>query len=53
MAANPTTTDFDLGPLTWVKTEIDHSLTQARETLDKLAAKVSTDGRFGTGSAME
>src|SRR5205085_4330997 len=37
MAANPTT-DFDLGPLTWVKTEIDHSLNQARENLDKLAA---------------
>src|SRR4051794_41946442 len=35
--------DFDLGPLTWVKTEIDHSLTQARENLDKLAA--STDDR--------
>src|SRR5438477_6447348 len=39
MAANPAVTDFDLGPLTWVKTEIDHSLNQARETLDKLAAK--------------
>src|SRR5688572_33402154 len=37
MAANPK--DFDLGPLTWVKTEIDHSLNQARENLDKLAAK--------------
>ncbi|MGZ5064219.1 MAG: Hpt domain-containing protein [Usitatibacter sp.] len=37
MAANPVN-DFDLGPLTWVKTEIDHSLNQARETLDKLAA---------------
>jgi chemosensory pili system protein ChpA (sensor histidine kinase/response regulator) len=37
MAANPAT-DFDLGPLTWVKTEIDHSLNQARESLDKLAA---------------
>jgi chemosensory pili system protein ChpA (sensor histidine kinase/response regulator) len=37
MAANPTT-DFDLGPLSWVKTEIDHSLNQARENLDKLAA---------------
>jgi chemosensory pili system protein ChpA (sensor histidine kinase/response regulator) len=37
MAANPDT-DFDLGPLTWVKTEIDHSLNQAREHLDKLAA---------------
>src|ERR1700687_1568680 len=37
MAANPIS-DFDLGPLTWVKTEIDPSLNQARETLDKLAA---------------
>ena len=37
MAANPAS-DFDLGPLTWVKTEIDHSLNQARENLDKLAA---------------
>ena len=37
MAANPTT-GFDLGPLTWVKTEIDHSLNQARENLDKLTA---------------
>ncbi|HEX3063381.1 MAG TPA: hypothetical protein VHP55_11925, partial [Usitatibacter sp.] len=37
MAANPAT-DFDLGPLSWVKTEIDHSLNQARESLDKLAA---------------
>jgi chemosensory pili system protein ChpA (sensor histidine kinase/response regulator) len=37
MAANQTT-DFDLGPLSWVKTEIDHSLNQARENLDKLAA---------------
>src|SRR5690242_136131 len=36
MAANPS--DFDLGPLSWVKTEIDHSLNQARENLDKLAA---------------
>src|SRR6187402_1146634 len=37
MAAIPITS-FDLGPLTWVKTEIDHSLNQARENLDKLAA---------------
>ena len=37
MAGNPT--DFDLGPLTWVKTEIDHSLNQARENLDKLVAQ--------------
>ena len=35
MAAN-LQSDFDLGPLTWVKTEIDYSLNQARETLDKL-----------------
>ncbi len=42
MAAIPTT-DFDLGPLSWVKTEIDHSLNQARENLDKLAA--NTDDR--------
>ena len=40
MAANPMT-DFDLGPLTWVKTEIDHSLNQARESLDRLAANAS------------
>jgi chemosensory pili system protein ChpA (sensor histidine kinase/response regulator) len=37
MATNPIP-DFDLGPLTWVKTEIDHSLAQARENLDRLAA---------------
>ena len=37
MSANPVN-EFDLGPLSWVKTEIDHSLGQARETLDKLAA---------------
>src|SRR5689334_14707563 len=36
MAANPK--QLDLGPLSWVKTEIDHSLSQARENLDKLAA---------------
>ncbi|MEO7743618.1 MAG: Hpt domain-containing protein [Usitatibacter sp.] len=40
MAANPVS-DFDLGPLTWVKTEIDHSLNQARENLDKLAANAA------------
>src|SRR5215470_4205289 len=40
MAANPAPA-FDLGPLTWVKTEIDHSLNQARENLDKLAANPS------------
>ena len=35
-AADPK--QLDLGPLSWVKTEIDHSLNQARENLDKLAA---------------
>ena len=35
MAANPAA-GFDLGPLTWVKTEIDHSLAQARENLDRV-----------------
>src|SRR3954463_15878188 len=40
MAANPIT-DFDLGPLSWVKTEIDHSLNQARENLDKLTANAA------------
>src|SRR5690348_13996951 len=43
MAANPAP-DFDLGPLSWVKTEIDHSLNQARETLDKLAAAPNERG---------
>src|SRR3954470_23261545 len=37
MAATPMM-DFDLGPLSRVKTEIDHSLAQARENLDKLTA---------------
>ncbi|MGE5093895.1 MAG: Hpt domain-containing protein [Betaproteobacteria bacterium] len=40
MAALPST-DLDLGPLTWVKTEIDHSLDQARASLDKLAANAA------------
>lgn len=29
---------FDVGPLSWVKTEIDHSLSEARQHLDKVAA---------------
>ena len=37
MAANHDA-NFDVGPLTWVKTEIDHSLTEARLHLDKVAA---------------
>src|SRR4029079_6252322 len=40
MAANPVA-DFDLGPLRWVKSEIDHSLNQARENLDKLVANAA------------
>ncbi len=36
MAANPHAT-FDIGPLSWVKTEIEHSLTEARSHLDVLA----------------
>src|ERR1700738_4127068 len=36
--------DYDLGPLTWVKTEIDHSLNQARENLDKLVANPADRG---------
>lgn len=36
MAANPQST-VDLGPLSWVKAEIEHSLTEARTHLDKLA----------------
>ena len=35
MAANPQAT-FDIGPLSWVKTEIEHSLTEARSHLDVL-----------------
>ena len=36
MAANPAST-FDIGPLSWVKAEIEHSLAEARAHLDKLA----------------
>ncbi len=36
MAANPQAT-FDIGPLSWVKTEIEHSLTEANVHLDTLA----------------
>src|ERR1700687_4166557 len=43
MAAN-LANDFDPGPLTWVKTGTDHSLNQARENLDKLAANPSERG---------
>ena len=36
MAANPAST-FDIGPLSWVKAEIEHSLGEARTHLDKIA----------------
>ena len=36
MAATQSAT-FDIGPLSWVKAEIEHSLTEARSHLDKLA----------------
>ena len=37
MATNSQAT-FDIGPLSWVKAEIEHSLGEARKHLDKLAA---------------
>src|SRR5258707_627007 len=39
MAANPVN-DFDLGPLTWGKTEIDHSLAQPRAQYQQGILKV-------------
>jgi chemosensory pili system protein ChpA (sensor histidine kinase/response regulator) len=38
MSSNPKVT-FDVGPLSWVKTEIEHSLSEARSHLDVLAAE--------------
>jgi chemosensory pili system protein ChpA (sensor histidine kinase/response regulator) len=38
MSSNPKAT-FDVGPLSWVKTEIEHSLSEARSHLDVLAAE--------------
>src|SRR5258708_5836376 len=43
MAAHPAPA-FDVGPLTWVKTEIDHSLNQAREHLDRLVQNPAERG---------
>ncbi len=37
MAANPSVA-FDIGPLSWVKAEIEHSLNEVRTHLDKRAA---------------
>ncbi len=38
MSSNPKAT-FDVGPLSWVKTEIEHSLSEARSHLDVLTAE--------------
>ena len=38
MSSNPKA-NFDVGPLSWVKTEIEHSLFEARSHLDALAAE--------------
>ncbi len=38
MSFNPQAT-FDVGPLSWVKTEIEHSLSETRSHLDVLAAE--------------
>ncbi len=38
MSSNPKAS-FDVGPLSWVKTEIEHSLFEARSHLDALAAE--------------
>lgn len=38
MSSNPNAS-FDVGPLSWVKTEIEHSLFEARSHLDALAAE--------------
>ncbi len=43
MSARPSD-GFDLGPLSWVKTEIDHSLGQARDNLDRIAAAPADRG---------
>lgn len=42
MPAIPTST-FDIGPLSWVKAEIEHSLTEARSHLDRLATDPGDD----------
>ncbi len=44
MAANPTY-EFDIGPLSWVKTEIDHSLSAARDHLDKAVQAGGDDSK--------
>ena len=41
MSLNPQSSSVDLGPLSWVKAEIEHSLAEARTNLDKLAIDIT------------
>ncbi len=41
MSLNTQSSSVDLGPLSWVKTEIEHSLAEARSNLDKLAVDIA------------
>ena len=41
MSLNLQPSSVDLGPLSWVKTEIEHSLAEARSNLDKLALDIT------------
>jgi chemosensory pili system protein ChpA (sensor histidine kinase/response regulator) len=41
MSLNPQSSSVDLGPLSWVKAEIEHSLAEARTNLDKLAVDIA------------
>ena len=41
MSLNLQPSSVDLGPLSWVKTEIEHSLAEARSNLDKLAVDIA------------
>ncbi|MBC7623577.1 MAG: Hpt domain-containing protein, partial [Aeromicrobium sp.] len=41
MALNSQSSSVDLGPLSWVRTEIEHSLAEARTNLDKLAVDIT------------
>jgi len=41
MALNLQPSSVDLGPLSWVKTEIEHSLAEARSNLDKLEVDIT------------
>jgi chemosensory pili system protein ChpA (sensor histidine kinase/response regulator) len=41
MSLNPQSSSVDLGPLSWVKAEIEHSLAEARTNLDKLVLDIT------------